>query len=907
MAPPPAKKAKTEEEAPEKDAEMKEGSEETPKAEAAVPEAPKELEKDENLSTKKPKIEAPVVFHVPDTTMNVMASTSNGLLKTLTDGGFQYLLAGARASVGLKSGRYVFEAKIVELITPFDDQKGGNRSVQPKQLLRIGLSTSSAPIILGDAEGQMFFDTEGFVQVGKKRTSVTKKILRDSVIAVVLNLDSSSPNANTVSLFKDGERMCQPQELPESMKGQALFPSLSYRNVTVHANFGPQLLAELPFKTRMVGDALQKDAEVKASPAAPSGGKYEVLFPVALPEEGPFEWLDLFLQKNPHYTELSDRAILTWCEQSGIFRPKGYAARTAMDKPEMGFGIGGLDDFSVRRLLQAVAPVQNRHFVVMEARGNLIKEEREEATSRFSAFKKVARVMVGEPTADFKKATLETMLKQKQEASDLEFRNKQAEEKRKKAIEKRQKELEKARKKALKAQQKAAAERKKKLEEEKKAKEKAEGKEEKEAEEEKKEEEPEEEEEEEEEAEEPEEMEVEPPKVQLTAEEKKAWYVKKTIPDISQYALNTSFAKFSLPEKQEGFDEVAFEWAKADKAKDYLKAWILERKLTTRIEDLHPSTWFHQKLAQWQRVLQEWHGKQNAFKTAIQKKAAEKAAKVAKAAAAKKAAEATKAAKAAARAAALKAIEAKKAAGKELTDKEKETEAKKDEEEEKEEPEKMEVEEEEEEDEASKVDFDNLDVFAIEDICDLGGGMTIFRDFGFEDWAMASLRFELHLLAHAFRRDVSDPERTGIHLDHLGFYYQKYYKKALDFKFFDVKDARELVDMVKDTVFLTPQQIIESQLPDELESLGIFGKLTEEDRRHRILRSDLGEEGAKLKFQQAMPQQQNWGHKGGAKGGKPVAVAGRGGAAAATPAGGGGWGYNQSKGGAKGGNWGYRK
>ena len=48
--------------------------------------------------------------------------------------------------------------------------------------------------------------------------------------------------------------------------------------------------------------------------------QHEVLFPVGLPDEGMFDWLDMFLAKNPTYTELSDRVILDWAHKSGLWR-----------------------------------------------------------------------------------------------------------------------------------------------------------------------------------------------------------------------------------------------------------------------------------------------------------------------------------------------------------------------------------------------------------------------------------------------------------------------------------------------------------------------------------------------------------------------------------------------------------
>mmetsp|Transcript_174019 Transcript_174019/g.552433 ORF Transcript_174019/g.552433 Transcript_174019/m.552433 type:complete len:225 (-) Transcript_174019:110-784(-) len=144
----------------------------------------------------------------------------------------------------------------------------------------------------------------------------------------------------------------------------------------------------------------------------------------------------------------------------------------------------------------------------------------------------------------------------------------------------------------------------------------------------------------------------------------------------------------------------------------------------------------------------------------------------------------------------------------------------------------------------------------VEDILDIGIGEPLFANFSWEDWAMLTLRFELHLLAHAFKRDVNDPDRMGIHLEHLSFYYQKYYKKSMNQKFYGVETMQELLDLLKDTVYVTKKtKVVEAQLPTEFESLGVFVMLTEEARRDRVRRVDLGDETARLKLQNpAMPQ-----------------------------------------------------
>eukprot|EP00420_Gonyaulax_spinifera_P032184 CAMPEP_0197879366 /NCGR_PEP_ID=MMETSP1439-20131203/7480_1 /TAXON_ID=66791 /ORGANISM="Gonyaulax spinifera, Strain CCMP409" /LENGTH=776 /DNA_ID=CAMNT_0043498863 /DNA_START=1 /DNA_END=2327 /DNA_ORIENTATION=- len=768
----------------------------------------------------------------------------------------------------------MFEAKIVEFVNPAEDY--GSRAPKPKNLLRVGFSTSGSPLIMGEAENSVCFESEGAFMNAKKRTQVTSRFVRDDVLAVLLNLEEKSPNFNTVSLFKNGVRVSQPQALPEAMQGQTLYPTVSFKNMTLHVNLGNQPLAALPFTCRMVQDASQKDAAVTA-PVVAKDGKYEVLMPVGLPDEGSLEWLDMFMEKNPGYLELSDRMILDWAEKSGIWRQGGYKARTSNDKPELNFGVRELDDGSIRRSIMALAPLQARNYIIAEVRGNLIKEDRKEVLARFDSanFKKYAQVVVGDPTSDFRKRTNQHLLKQKQETVNAEFAVKKAEEKRKKLLEKRQKELEKARKRAEKVKKRQEIERKKKIEEAKKAaeaakaeekkeeKDKEEGKDEAKKDEEMKDEEKkddkeeakedeameEDDEEEEEEKEEAEDPEEEPPVAELTAEEKKVPFFKGPVPDLTPFSLSTALGKLSLPEKSEGFDDVRYEWSKAQKAQEHLKEWVSDKKLNTRIEDITPSDWFSGKLAQWQRVLQSWHSKHAEYKAALAKKEAAKAAKLNAA----KAAELAK-----------KVAEAKKqqAAAKEGDEaKEKESEATPMDEDKKEE----------EKEEEEEFDFEGLDCFGLEDVNDIGNGEPLFKEFQFEDWTMMTLRFELHLLAHAFRHDVEDAERAGIHLDHLPFYYQRYFKKALTSKSFGVETVAELVDLANDAVFVTKKQVLESQLEAEMESLQIFVKLVEEARRFRQVRIALGEKGAKLNLSQPhhFPQSSKGsGGGGGKRGGK---------------------------------------
>ncbi|CAK0805472.1 unnamed protein product, partial [Prorocentrum cordatum] len=83
-----------------------------------------------------------------------------------------------------------------------------------------------------------------------------------------------------------------------------------------------------------------------------------------------------------------------------------------------------------------------------------------------------------------------------------------------------------------------------------------------------------------------------PPKATLTEEEKKLFFRKPKNPDLSPMLLSTSFASFTIPDKEEGLAEVKYEWYKAAKASSFLKEWVSSKKLTVRVEDLQPGEWF---------------------------------------------------------------------------------------------------------------------------------------------------------------------------------------------------------------------------------------------------------------------------------------------------------------------------
>jgi len=342
-------------------------------------------------------------------------------------------------------------------------------------------------------------------------------------------------------------------------------------------------------------------------------------------------------------------------------------------------------------------------------------------------------------------------------------------------------------------------------------------------------------------------MEIEtPPQVELTAEEKIQWFRLGRC-DLRPYALNTSFMHFSLPELDEGCDEIRFEWQPSSKCTEYLRNWIRERKLTTRVEDLQPSDWFMTKWKEWQKTLQSWHAQQSEHRDMLKKRATERAAKEAVRAARKVVNDRDVVSRKKRR------VQMESQEGTAQGDEVAEMEAEDEDEDEAEQSDNIKKEDSDDEmiEEKEHFDINKIDVFGVDDVRDVGVGVPLFVNFAFEDWTMMCLRFELNLLGQAFRHDVNDPDRIGIHIDHLTFYYNKYFKKPLNAKLYGVDTVAQLLDLVRDTVVVSKKShVLELQLSDKIESLGIFVMLTEECRRDRQRRVDLGEVVARLRVSQ---------------------------------------------------------
>ena len=84
--------------------------------------------------------------------------------------------------------------------------------------------------LLDDSADKAYFDSDGNFLHQSTRNRVGPRFGKEHVLGVLLNLDESSPQKNTMSLFRDGSRASEPQKLPEGLIGKTLYPSFTYKH-----------------------------------------------------------------------------------------------------------------------------------------------------------------------------------------------------------------------------------------------------------------------------------------------------------------------------------------------------------------------------------------------------------------------------------------------------------------------------------------------------------------------------------------------------------------------------------------------------------------------------------------------------------------------------------------------------
>jgi len=429
-----------------------------------------------------------------DSTLDVFFSSS-GVLSSLSQGMFRSLRSAVRADTGVKEGRYFFEVQVLE--------------AADNALLQVGFSTDRSPL-LGQFRNRVAFDANGSFITSEPGASTELpeacKPFGRHVVGVLVELcqgpDAGTPGA--VSVFIDGRSAGEERPLPPLMAQEALFPTLTFQNVTLAVNFGSVAWQALPDGCRIFGTLLEKD---HARSSVCRSKQKELIVPVGLPGTGLHDYSRRLREENPDVLEIGDGMIEEWCLSSGLERSRAPNPEHSSDEPDL--EAFGEFDPEARRTLGTLARLSGRSLVRSSVGLGLLEAERRALLQQHPDARKIAAVLLGSPPADFREW--------------------------------------------VKMRQRADIETKKVLGEE-------------------------------------------PP-------DEASETLCSGVPDAVDKALG-EFARFTLPSRAEGFDEVRYEWAGEEAAKQELLAWQQQRKASHVVTGLKPGEWFHSQMEAWKKLKQ---------------------------------------------------------------------------------------------------------------------------------------------------------------------------------------------------------------------------------------------------------------------------------------------------------------
>eukprot|EP00252_Welwitschia_mirabilis_P015978 TRINITY_DN3541_c0_g1_i1.p1 TRINITY_DN3541_c0_g1~~TRINITY_DN3541_c0_g1_i1.p1 ORF type:complete len:750 (-),score=172.85 TRINITY_DN3541_c0_g1_i1:269-2518(-) len=262
----------------------------------------------------------------------------NGLEgQALHENGFAYCWSGARATVGIRGGKYCFACKVVA------NQSVDMEDTPPDQqhVCRVGISRGDENVgNLGETEHSLGFGGTGkFSTAGKFVDYGSKYSVGDTILCCV-NLEVK-PLAE-ISFMKNGNNLGIAKKFDSGPKGfgiidtpikdraweSALFPHVLLKNVVVRLQFSPEdgLIPPEGFKP---WSAAFQDGNAILGPQFAKKNECEVLMMVGLPAAGKTTWAEKWAKEHPEkrYMVLGTNLALDQMKVPGLLRKHNYGER----------------------------------------------------------------------------------------------------------------------------------------------------------------------------------------------------------------------------------------------------------------------------------------------------------------------------------------------------------------------------------------------------------------------------------------------------------------------------------------------------------------------------------------------------------------------------------------------------
>lgn len=307
--------------------------------------------------------------------------------KPLEDEGFSYLLSGVRATWGVTTGKVYFECKVTGLASvELPDAE------DPKNVVRVGWSTDSANLQLGEDKLSYGYDSSGKKVTDSEFAEYGQTFGAEDVIGCYLDLESEP---KTISFSKNGEDLGVAYELTDSLEEKALYPHVLIKNAEFSVNFGSQEEPWFPAKEGYTFmQSVGEEFLVHGTRGPTTKKECEVIMMVGLPGSGKTTWVNKQVDENPDkkYNVLGTNSIMEKMKIMGVARKRdvgGYSK--LMDKAAK----------CLHRLFE-LAPSKKRNYILDQT--NVYLSAQKKKMRPFEEFNRKAIVCI--PTQeDLKKRT----------------------------------------------------------------------------------------------------------------------------------------------------------------------------------------------------------------------------------------------------------------------------------------------------------------------------------------------------------------------------------------------------------------------------------------------------------------------------------------------------------------------
>ncbi|XP_055927077.1 heterogeneous nuclear ribonucleoprotein U-like protein 1 [Argiope bruennichi] len=259
--------------------------------------------------------------------LNLVIAGSLFSAHPLTDEGFAFMWAGARATHGTSKGKFCFEVKVLDHLDvshlPADEPN--------PHVVRVGFSVESSSLQLGEDPLSYGYGGTGKISTNCQFKDFGQSFICGDVILAVCNMDGDQVQ---LGFAKNGKFLGWAYKINKSeLKGKALFPHVLTKNTAFEVNFGQKEKPYFPLpdvvKDYIFIGCLPLEQRESGTRPPKRKADCEMIMMCGLPGAGKSVWAADYSVKHPEkkYNILGTNNIIDKMKVMGLPRKRNYAGR----------------------------------------------------------------------------------------------------------------------------------------------------------------------------------------------------------------------------------------------------------------------------------------------------------------------------------------------------------------------------------------------------------------------------------------------------------------------------------------------------------------------------------------------------------------------------------------------------